>query len=316
MESFTVLLIVFGITTIIFVAIINVKSARNRRRRIDFSNRSKTSKINPQIIPGKAYSPPKNIRRTKDLEWLKNELMENGENVLRLSRGYQFNIPRGHKYDLFSAIKVTREGRRSIKVVAILTKVIPSYLDIRQASSYYGATRDTFSVFDLNRYFKFYSTAPDMWREIFANSHIKDLLQHNASYIQHYYLRGEYMEALISYDQPVIAILSLTQLIHEELKQLFGVLDSYEIEKLICYNCKDSFDPLEEECDKCGSSRPRCIVCLLDLYPSDLERDVVTTPCCGVYAHKDHIISWLKQDPRCPNCHKNLKHWLGKMQIF
>ncbi len=313
MDNFGILLIVGAIIAMIFVLVLNVKHARKKEYAKSIKTRSK--RITPSSFPNKANSTPRNIRKTRNLEWLKNEIIENEENVLRLSKGYQFNIPRGHSYDLFSAIKVTREGRRSIKVVAILTKVIPSYLDIRPSSSYYGITRDTFSVFDLNRYFKFYSTAPDMWREIFANSHIKDLLQHNASYIQHYYLRGEYMEALISYDQAVIAILSVTQLIHEELKQLFGVLDSYELEKLICYNCKDPFDPLEEECDKCGSSRPRCIVCLLDLYPSDLKRDVVTTPCCGVYAHKDHIVTWLKQNPQCPNCHKNLSHWLGQLQI-
>ncbi|MHA1551481.1 MAG: hypothetical protein ACTSUP_07315 [Candidatus Heimdallarchaeaceae archaeon] len=307
-----ILMIIIGVLIIVLKFASSARKKRNKARSIQ----NKSSKITSRIIPKRINNPPRNNRRTKDLEWIKNEIMENEENVLRLSMGYRFNIPKGHRYDLFSAIKVTRENRKTFKVVATLTKIIPSYLDIRPTNSYYGATKDTFSVIDLNRNFKFYSTAPDMWREIFTNSHIKDLLQYNASFIQHYYLRGEYMEAIVSYDRAIITVLTITQLMHEGLKQLFGVLDSYEIEKLICYNCKDPFDPLEEECDKCGSSRPRCIVCLLDLYPSDLERDVVTTPCCGVYGHKDHIITWLKQDPRCPNCHKNLNHWLGQLQIY
>lgn len=314
MESFTALIIVLGVIVLIFIIGMNIKSAkkRNYAKRI----KSRSSKITPQSTPNRVNNPPSKKGRFKDLEWLKNEIIENEGNVLRLSKGYQFNIPKGHLYDLFSAIKITRENTRTIKVVAVLTKVIPSYLDIRPKNSSYRSTRDIFSIIDLNRNFKFYSTAPDMWREIFTNSRIKDLLKHNASFIHRYYLKGEYMEAIISYDRTVITILTITQLIHEGLKQLFGALDSYEIEKLICYNCKDPFDPLEEECDKCGSPRPRCIVCLLDLYPSDLERDVITTPCCGVYAHKDHIITWLKQDSRCPNCLKNLSHWLGQMQIF
>ncbi|MCG3224070.1 MAG: E3 ubiquitin protein ligase [Candidatus Heimdallarchaeota archaeon] len=309
MESFAVLMIIFGVLGIIILMGIS-KSVR-KKAKYTKNIKSRSSDSTPQS------DPPRYRGKSKILEWLKSEIMENNANVLRLSKGYQIKIPRGHKYDLFSAIKITQESKRTIKIVGILTKVIPSYLDIRNSKTFYGSTKDSFSVFDLDRDFKLYSTAPDMWREIFTNSKIKDLLQNNSLLIQHYYLRGEYMEALMSHNQVGLGttILSLTILIHEELKKLFGILDSTDVEKLVCYNCQDPFDPLEEKCDKCGSSRPRCIVCLLDLYPSDIERDVVTTPCCGVYAHKDHIIKWLKQDPRCPNCHKNISHWLGQLQI-
>jgi hypothetical protein len=291
MESFAVLMIIFGVLGIIILMGIS-KSVR-KKAKYTKNIKSRSSDSTPQS------DPPRYRGKSKILEWLKSEIMENNANVLRLSKGYQIKIPRGHKYDLFSAIKITQESKRTIKIVGILTKVIPSYLDIRNSKTFYGSTKDSFSVFDLDRDFKLYSTAPDMWREIFINPEVKNLLQNNSLLIQHYYLRGEYMEALISHNQVGLGttILSLTILIHEELKKLFGILDSTEIEK------------------KCGSSRPRCIVCLLDLYPSDIERDVVTTPCCGVYAHKDHIITWLKQDPRCPNCHKNISHWLGQMQI-
>jgi hypothetical protein len=314
MDSLGITLLVIGIIAVI-VIIGYAKSARTKKFN-DFKNTSEITRNTPRNLSGRVNSTSKNKAKSKDLEWLKNELIENEENVMHLSRGFQINIPKGHRYDLFSAIKITKENKKTIKVVAVLTKVIPSYLDIRPANTYYGTTKDSFSVIDLNRSFKFYSSAPDMWREIFANYRIKDLLQYNATHIQHFYLREEYMESLVSYDQAIISILTLTKLIHEEMKKLFGVLDSYEIEKLICFNCKDPFDPMEEVCDKCGSSRPRCIVCLLDLHPSDIDQEIVTTPCCGVYAHKSHIISWLKQNPHCPNCHANLSHWLGQMQII
>jgi hypothetical protein len=309
MESFAILVIIFSVI-VIFILVGIARSVR-KKEKYTKNIKSRISEITPKSDPTRYKG------KSKILEWLKSEIMENNANVLRLSKGYQIKIPRGHKYDLFSAIKITQESKKTIKIVGILTKVIPSYLDIRNSKILYGSTKDSFSVFDLDRDFKLYSTAPDMWREIFTNSEIINLLQNNSLHIQHYYLRGEYMEALISHNQVGLGttILSLTILIHEELKKLFGILDSTEIEKLVCYNCQDPFDPLEEVCDKCGSSRPRCIVCLLDLYPSDIERDVVTTPCCGVYAHKDHIITWLKQDPRCPNCHKNISHWLGQLQI-
>ncbi|MHA1465270.1 MAG: RING finger protein [Candidatus Heimdallarchaeaceae archaeon] len=314
MDSFTYLLIIGGIIVGVFVIVIRLYSAR-RKERYQKSVKSRRNKNYAQFLSNTVNYPLKSTTKTKDMEWLKNEMIVNEENVLRLSMGYQFKIPRGHRYDLFSAIKITRESRRTIKVVGILTKVIPSYLDIRSASSRYGAAKDIFIIYDVDRNLKFFSAAPDMWREIITYSHIKDILQKNVSFIQHYYLRGEYMEATISYDHAVMDILSMTIMIHQGMKKLFGALDSYEIEKLVCYNCQDPFDPLEEICDKCGSPRPRCIVCLLDLYPSDAEKDIVTTPCCGVYAHKDHIMQWLKQNPRCPNCHEDLKHWLGQLQI-
>ncbi len=313
MDALGISLLVIGIIAVI-VIVAYAKSARTKKVR-DFENRTEPILISSEKTPSRVNSPPKNTGASRDLDWLKNELMENEDDVMHLSMGYQIKIPKGHKYDFFSAIKITRESRRSIKVVAILTKVLPSYLDVRPANTYYGTTKNSFSVTDLNRNFKFYSTAPDMWREIFANHDIKDLLQYNATHIQHFYLREEYMEALVSYDQAIISILTLTKMIHKKMKKLFGVLDSYEIEKLVCFNCKDPFDPMEEVCDKCGSARPRCIVCLLDLHPSDLDQEVVTTPCCGVYAHKKHMISWLKQNPQCPNCHKNLRHWLGQMRM-
>ncbi len=314
MDSLGISLLVIGIIAII-VFVAYVKYTRTKKFS-DFKDITDTIKITPQNLSKRVDSTSKNKEKSKDLEWLKRELMENNEeNVMHLSMGYQIKIPKGHRYDLFSAIKFKRESRKTIKVVAILTKILPSYLDIRPANTYYGTTKDSFSVIDLNRSFKFYSSAPDMWREIFANYKIKDLLQYNATHIQHFYLRGEYMESLVSYDQAIISILTLTKLIHEEMKKLFGVLDSHEIEKLVCFNCKDPFDPMESVCNKCGSSRPRCIVCLLDLHPSDTEQEIVITPCCGVYAHKSHIIAWLKQNPHCPNCHANLSHWLGQMQI-
>ena len=102
---------------------------------------------------------------------------------------------------------------------------------------------------------------------------------------------------------------------HSILTTLFSGIDEYEVERLECYNCGDPFDVSEEVCDKCNSPRPRCIICHLDLKRTDQE-EVVTLPCCDIYSHKNHIISWLKQNPHCPNCHKNLSHWLNKVLML
>ncbi|MBY9001172.1 MAG: E3 ubiquitin protein ligase [Candidatus Heimdallarchaeota archaeon] len=308
--------IIIFIVILLFVTLVTVaKRSIDKEKRSSRSKVQLLKKLESRNIPKSVAVSSKNTSKTKGLEWIKQQIMGDNENTLRLSMGYQFTISEGHKFDLFSRIKIIQESRRTIKVVATLRKVFPSYLDIRPANSSYGWTKDTFSVIDLNRYFKFYSTAPDMWREIFASSRIKDILLQNSAFLSHYYIRGEYLETVVSYDQAVISLLTMTQLIHQGLKQLFGVLDKYDVEKLVCYNCKDPFDPLEEICDKCESPRPRCIVCLLDLFPSEIEEEIVTTPCCGVYTHKDHMVIWLQQNPQCPNCHTNLSHWLGQLKI-
>ena len=82
---------------------------------------------------------------------------------------------------------------------------------------------------------------------------------------------------------------------------------------ILCYNCGDIFEPLEERCDKCGAPRPRCVVCLLDLKPEE-HNNVVKLPCCGVYAHREHIMEWLQTHHTCPVCHKPLIRWLNTLK--
>ena len=188
-------------------------------------------------------------------------------------------------------------------------------MDIVAKGSYQAKLKDSFFYANLTKYYSLYSSAPDLWKEVFTAREITETLRSQAPYLFHYYLRGEYLEVLVNFDGAIINFLNLTMQIHSKLKDLFGVLETYKTEKLVCYNCQDPFDPLEEVCDKCGSPRPRCIVCLLDLRPSQIDEEIVTLPYCGVYAHKAHIIVWLKQNPHCPNCHRDLRHWLGQIQM-
>ena len=89
----------------------------------------------------------------------------------------------------------------------------------------------------------------------------------------------------------------------------------FEVEKLKCYSYNTLFDRLEEKCKKCGAPKPRCTVCQLDLSILGKE-DVLQLPCCGVYAHWDHIVKWLKQNPIYPNCMENLENWLDLISVY
>ncbi|MHA1347354.1 MAG: RING finger domain-containing protein [Candidatus Heimdallarchaeaceae archaeon] len=55
------------------------------------------------------------------------------------------------------------------------------------------------------------------------------------------------------------------------------------------------------------------MICFQDLKPSS-ENEVVMLPCCSIYAHKPHIITWLKENTKCPNCKTNLKYWLEEIE--
>jgi hypothetical protein len=125
-------------------------------------------------------------------------------------------------------------------------------------------------------------------------------------------INKEDMEVVIFDENEFTPILKLIAQIAGVVEKQVINYETLEIEELECYSCNDPFDSLEQECNKCGAPRPRCTVCLLDLRPSEKDQ-VITLPCCGVYAHKEHIISWLYENPKCPNCTKDLEYWLTEI---
>jgi len=107
------------------------------------------------------------------------------------------------------------------------------------------------------------------------------------------------------------SILRLIKEIYSEfLEQKIGVRAVVDIE---CYACGEKLDENDIECPECKAKRPRCTVCLLDLQPSEKD-NVVQTPCCGIYAHKSHLIIWLEKTHLCPNCKTNQARWLEKLK--
>jgi transposase-like protein len=249
------------------------------------------------------------------LKWLKDRLTKPGTNVIRISGGYKLEFQEGINNTLFSKITLTIDSKNLIKLIASLRVKIPEPMDIRGINPVSKAWKGSSSSEENNEDYTIYSDISKFWNKILSKSEIDKILKQQAPSINRYYLQGESLEILSYYDLVMYDFIRMTELIHKEITLQNIVFITKKVEQLVCYNCKDPYDIHEENCTLCGAPRPRCIVCLLDLYPSESEEEVVTTPCCGVYAHKDHIIKWLKQDPRCPNCHKNISHWLGQMQI-
>ncbi|MCG3221609.1 MAG: hypothetical protein H7641_09545 [Candidatus Heimdallarchaeota archaeon] len=244
-----------------------------------------------------------------------NNLNASEHNLERASNGFSFVVPQKHKYSLFTRIKIIQFSSNSIKVFGTLNKQFPSFLDVLRRDNRIITNKDEFNIPLLSNVYYLFSSTPPIWKEVLKNEQINDYFLALRAYLDYFYLRSDYLEAVLYSDTAVITLLNLSVLLHDSLKSLFSGTDEQEVELLSCYNCQDPFDPTEEICDKCGVPRPRCIICNLDLKPSEKE-EVVNTPCCGVYTHKNHIISWLKQKSSCPNCHAELGHWLSKLQLI
>ncbi len=286
---------------IIIYSIIKRRKAKKIKRRPAYSVPTRT------VVS--SYQPTTNIAS------LISSLNISEQNIERASNGFSIIVPQKHKYSIFSKIKVIQFSTNSLKVFGTLNKQFPSFLDVLRRDNRTLSNKNEFNIPILSNVYYLFSSTPPLWKEVLEQEIINDYFLGLRAYLDYFYLRNDYLEAVVYSDTAVIKLLDLSLLLHDSLKALVSGIEDAEVELLRCYNCEDPFDPTEEICDKCGVPRPRCIICYLDLKPSEKE-EVVNTPCCGVYVHKNHIISWLKQRSTCPNCHTELGHWLNKLLLL
>jgi len=146
---------------------------------------------------------------------------------------------------------------------------------------------------------------------ILAKDEFKQKLDTVYESVEHLMINKKYVTGNISNIKALKAFLGLVRELSSELSRLdIGII---EVEELECLNCGEKLSLDDEECPSCDTSRPRCKVCRLELYPSEKE-DIVQTPCCGVYAHKLHMIMWLDNHRKCPNCKKLQTRWLDQLK--
>ena len=146
---------------------------------------------------------------------------------------------------------------------------------------------------------------------ILAKDEFKQKLETVYESVEHLMINQKYVTGNISNIKDLKAFLGLVKELSLELSRLdIGII---EVEELECLNCGEKISLDDAECSSCGTSRPRCKVCRLELYPSEKE-DIVQTPCCGVYAHKLHMIMWLDNHRKCPNCQKLQTRWLDQLK--
>jgi len=325
----------FAFFVLIFLIAIPISRSRKKKKR-ERSRQKYYSTYNPQAAPrdynaqagrSQYYNAPTyqagqqsnqqhiqyNVtpKSTFDMESLLKDLrLIDAPVIQRAINGFQVETLEDHRYGLFAEIKVIEQQNSYLKVYGTLRRIIPSSLEMRRRSSMVVQSTNEIRIPQLDNIYSITSDHHDLWFEILHDHELIHRVENLKDHLEFLYINEDHMEAIVDKDFAVRPMLDLTVALHSNLRGVAGDVSRYQVEQLKCYNCDDPFDPLEEECDNCGAIRPRCIVCFLDLKPS--ERDsVLKLPCCGVYAHWEHIVSWLKEKPNCPNCKENLGDWLN-----
>jgi len=225
-----------------------------------------------------------------------------------IEEAYIFNIEESHKLSSFSKIRLTVEDGKYIRIRASWRESIPYSIDIRAKRSNIEWYLLGIEIPVMSEVYRIFTKSPNIWKKIFKDNIILDqfLDVHKSTVL--IFIREEYVELLVI-DERVAVDLILTVLrIEEAVRSPTLEIKATKVEKLRCYNCRDLIDPTEEYCDKCNSPRPICIVCHLDLRISEMK-EIVTLPCCGVYAHRSHLNKWLKIKSQCPNCLADISDW-------
>lgn len=216
-----------------------------------------------------------------------------------------FKFPLENKLDFLANVSLVIKSSEIITIDAILKHEFPFDLSIRKIDvkkMENAKFKDLYYVF---------STRSSLIETVSNNHDIQSILMKQASKIKSVTFNGKFVSGVLTSPYEIYQILELIRLLYHEIS-----LDDYgdfDVEELLCYACGDIFETREEKCDKCSALRPTCCVCLLSLKPSEKE-EVVQTPCCEVYAHREHILAWLEKNSTCPNCKKDLYLWIRTLK--
>jgi hypothetical protein len=211
-----------------------------------------------------------------------------------------FRFPEGNKLEFLAKASLILKTSSAYSFEGVLMNEYPFSVSIRKET-----------LTDNEKKFYVFSTQEQISKNILNHKEIQSLLLKQSKEIQSITFKRKFISAQFSSAYELYRILEIVRLVYNEINIV--EVEDVEIDKMYCYQCEDPFEENEEECTTCGAQRPVCKVCLLDLQLIEKE-EVVRTPCCEVYSHKDHMISWLHEIPTCPNCKKDLFLWLRSLE--
>jgi hypothetical protein len=298
---------------LVFIGLIAIPISRSRKRKREERARQRRTYASytqtPQVYS--AYQQKAAIDFDSIIRSLR---ISDTTRIDRALNGIQLQIPKDNPYSLFTEIKIILHRTSAIKVYATLSRIIPSDLEVRNKQKVFSSSVNEIRVPQLDNVYNISTEKGEMWVNILSINKSIDHMLSLQNELEYFYLREDYFESVVYSESGVISVLNFIKFLHFNIKNLFVDVKDYDVEQLKCYNCEDPFDPLEEICDKCGAPRPRCLICFQDLKPSE-KQEVVQLPCCSIYSHKDHMLSWLKKNKKCPNCHEDIGHWANKLML-
>jgi hypothetical protein len=249
--------------------------------------------IQEQILPILERNEAQNVRITDDL-------------FPRII----FDFPENHQYNYLNQVSIEVISHDQIILRAVLRVEYPISLSIKRGSKKKEAEEYLENI-QSSEYYHFYSTHQVLYEEILVKEEIDKLLVAMIDNLELISFNGRFILGKFEHSKQISNFLVLANLVHDVV--MLKDFSDVEIENLICYECGDPFETGEDICTHCNAPRPTCIICLLDLKLSE-KKIVVQTPCCNVYTHRDHMITWLEKDTKCPNCKKDQFLWLRKLK--
>jgi hypothetical protein len=218
-----------------------------------------------------------------------------------------FYFPQEHKYNFFH--------RTTVKVLSVNEITIETMMKSDQPLAFSIKRKSDKEIDKINKVqlpkssilFNFHSNNPSFYASLLEKEEIHNLLISLKNQLLQFALNRKFVVARFRNLEDISPYLDLLAILHEEI--ILKEFDAQNVEDILCYHCGNVFETNEEICDKCGAHRPTCKVCLLDLQPSEKE-EIVKSPCCSTYFHRNHLIAWLEEHTTCPFCKNEAFLWL------
>ncbi|MHA1591059.1 MAG: hypothetical protein ACTSUP_00980 [Candidatus Heimdallarchaeaceae archaeon] len=222
-----------------------------------------------------------------------------------------FYFPKNHKYNSFQR---TSLKLHSVDVLSIDTMMLIDYplaFSIKRITKKSESNPNKIILPSTSKLFSFHTTDPSFLASILAREGVNELLVSLKNNLMQLSMNRKFVEARFRNMENIEPYLNLLDAIHEEI--LLKEFDVSDVEEIHCYQCDSIFETNEEICEQCGAHRPNCKVCLLDLQPSEKE-EVVKSPCCRTYFHRNHLIIWLEEHATCPFCKNEAFLWIRTLK--
>ncbi len=224
---------------------------------------------------------------------------------------YQFEFPFDHKFDFIDKVNVMITKKGMVKFDVSLAEDYPCVINVRKRIKSSNVGEIEIVIEPLEHIYIITTTSRRLANLLFSNKSIQKRFLDFSKSLEIFALNYKYYNVQV---RDISFIPHIFEIIYE-FSKIFQTFDftAEDIDYIKCYNCGEKLEAQDTTCPKCNTPRSTCMICLLPLNPHE-KKNVVETPCCKVYAHKEHIMAWISRTHTCPNCQHNLGYWLRELQ--